>query len=264
MRTAAGIFDVSHMGEIETRGPRRRGFLQHLLSNDVSQDRGRRRAVHGCCAARTAASSTTSSPTGSAPERYLTVTQRRQPRQGPRLVPPQAGGYDVDVDGRRRPTTRCSPSRARSAREIVQAIADARCPGGCRPRRASCSAASALVCGTGYTGEDGVELLLAPGRRAGDLGRAACAAAPCPRGLAARDTLRLEVVLPALRQRPRRGARPDRGRARLGCKEDTGFIGVRRRSRAPVRTARPRSSSPSRSPAPGSPARATRSWAAAR
>src|SRR3954454_23763619 len=36
-RTTAGIFDVSHMGEIGTTGPDAQAFLQHLLSNDVSK-----------------------------------------------------------------------------------------------------------------------------------------------------------------------------------------------------------------------------------
>src|SRR5207247_9427334 len=37
VRTHAGIFDVSHMGEIETSGPDAEPFLQRLLSNDVSK-----------------------------------------------------------------------------------------------------------------------------------------------------------------------------------------------------------------------------------
>src|SRR5437764_561503 len=35
VRRAAGVFDVSHMGQIETRGPQALAFLQRLLSNDV-------------------------------------------------------------------------------------------------------------------------------------------------------------------------------------------------------------------------------------
>src|SRR4051795_5726642 len=35
VRTGAGVFDVSHMGEIETRGRQARDLLQRLLSNDV-------------------------------------------------------------------------------------------------------------------------------------------------------------------------------------------------------------------------------------
>ena len=37
VRTRAGLFDVSHMGEIETSGPQAEAFLQWLLSNDVTK-----------------------------------------------------------------------------------------------------------------------------------------------------------------------------------------------------------------------------------
>src|SRR3954453_13414786 len=37
VRRAAGVFDVSHMGQIETTGPDAETFLQSLLSNDVSR-----------------------------------------------------------------------------------------------------------------------------------------------------------------------------------------------------------------------------------
>jgi aminomethyltransferase len=36
VRTHAGAFDVSHMGEVETEGPGALGFLQRVLSNDVA------------------------------------------------------------------------------------------------------------------------------------------------------------------------------------------------------------------------------------
>ena len=37
VRRAAGIFDVSHMGQIETAGPGAEALLQRLLSNDVTK-----------------------------------------------------------------------------------------------------------------------------------------------------------------------------------------------------------------------------------
>src|SRR5947199_1753245 len=37
VRTKAGLFDVSHMGEIETSGPDAEAFLQRILSNDVTK-----------------------------------------------------------------------------------------------------------------------------------------------------------------------------------------------------------------------------------
>ena len=61
------------MGEIETSGPEAEALLQRLLSNDVPSSRRVGRSTRSC-AARTEASSTTCSPTGSPGGRYLTVT----------------------------------------------------------------------------------------------------------------------------------------------------------------------------------------------
>src|SRR5881227_1594315 len=36
VRRDVGAFDVSHMGQVETRGPEALAFLQRMLSNDVS------------------------------------------------------------------------------------------------------------------------------------------------------------------------------------------------------------------------------------
>src|SRR5690349_1299924 len=37
VRTDAGVFDVSHMGEIEVEGPQAHGLLQSLLANDLDR-----------------------------------------------------------------------------------------------------------------------------------------------------------------------------------------------------------------------------------
>jgi aminomethyltransferase len=37
VRTDAGVFDVSHMGELEVEGPKAEELLQHVLSNDVTK-----------------------------------------------------------------------------------------------------------------------------------------------------------------------------------------------------------------------------------
>ena len=82
-----------------------------------------------------------------------------------------------------------------------------------------------LVCGTGYTGEDGVELLLDPAD-APAVWDALLAAGAVPAGLAARDTLRLEACFHLYGN----DLMPERGPIEAGlgwcCKEDTGFIGA--------------------------------------
>ena len=150
----------------------------------------------------------------------------------------------IDVTDRLRDARRPGPG----AREIVQGLADgplpARMTAGARHRRRR----DALVCGTGYTGEDGVELLLdpadaptsgtrsSPRRRAGRARRARHAA---PGGL-----------LPPLRQRPVEERGPIEAGLGWCCKEDTGFIGADA-VRPRARPGRPRSSSPFKLDRPG-------------
>ena len=85
-----------------------------------------------------------------------------------------------------------------------------------------------------------------------------------PAGLGARDTLRLEVCFHLYGN----DLSVERGPIEAGlgwcCKEDTGFIGARGRGARCARAARARSSSRSPSTVPGSRARATPCWAAAR
>jgi aminomethyltransferase len=84
--------------------------------------------------------------------------------------------------------------------------------------------ARALVCGTGYTGEDGVEILVPPDD-APALWRALREAGVAPCGLGARDTLRLEVCF----HLHGNDIGPDRNPIEAGlgwcCKEETGFAG---------------------------------------
>jgi aminomethyltransferase len=82
-----------------------------------------------------------------------------------------------------------------------------------------------LVCGTGYTGEDGVELLVAP-EHATTIWDAVTAKGAEPAGLGARDTLRLEACFHLYGN----DLSEDRGPIEAGlgwcCKEATGFIGA--------------------------------------
>ena len=59
VRTDAGVFDVSHMGEIEVEGPTARELLQATLSNDVDRLAARPGAVHADHERARAGSSTT-------------------------------------------------------------------------------------------------------------------------------------------------------------------------------------------------------------
>ena len=93
-----------------------------------------------------------------------------------------------------------------------------------------------LVCGTGYTGEDGVELLVEP-EHATTLWDALTADGVAPVGLGARDTLRLEVCFHLYGNDLSEDRDPIEAGLGWCCKEDTGFIGAEpMRRRAPSGT----------------------------
>src|SRR2546430_16581319 len=80
------------------------------------------------------------------------------------------------------------------ARSIVQAVSDAPLPARMSASRRRVAGAEALVCGTGYTGEEGVELLCDPAD-AHPLWDELLRRGATPAGPGARDTLRMEARL---------------------------------------------------------------------
>ena len=139
VRTTAGLFDVSHMGEIETRGPRAADFLQHLLSNDIAKIEPRPARSTRCCAATTAVCSTTCSPTGlhrhGEEQRFLTVVNASNAESDFDWFRRQADGFEgVEV-------TDAPPSYAMLALQGPRGRGDL--SAGCS-RRARCRSASAM------------------------------------------------------------------------------------------------------------------------
>src|SRR5919112_1897932 len=121
VRTGVGVFDVSHMGEVETTGPDAEAFLQHVLSNDVTR----------------------LAPGGA---QYSVLCRE------------DGGGLDDRLHD-----YAMLAVQGPDARGIVAGLADGELPA--RFRTATLTVAGApgvIACGTGYTGEDGVELIIAP------------------------------------------------------------------------------------------------------
>jgi aminomethyltransferase len=222
-RATAGVFDVSHMGEIATEGPDAERYLQHLVSNDVSklQTGGAQYSVL-CREDGGVLDDLFTYRLGA--ESFLTVTNAANHEQDLAWFQRHAEGFDVTV-------TDAAPSYAMlavqgpQAREMVQALADAPLPDRFTCRHRMLRGRRVLVCGTGYTGEDGVELLCDPAD-AGELWDELLRRGAVPAGLAARDTLRLEVNYHLYGN----DLMPTRGPIEAGlgwaCKEDTGFIGA--------------------------------------
>jgi len=111
------------------------------------------------------------------------------------------------------------------ARDVVSRIANGPLPARFRTAQMVVAGRDALVCGTGYTGEDGVEILCAP-EDAPALWDAVVTGGATPVGLGARDTLRLEVCFHLYGNDLMESRGPIEAGLGWCCKEATGFIGA--------------------------------------
>ena len=198
VRSQAGLFDVSHMGEIEVRGPRALAFLQWVTSNDVSclqvwqvqytalmYPQGS--AVDDCLVYRLGedhyllcvnAANTDKDfawmvqhNSTQAEVRNVSAAYAQLALQGPRAEKILAGVTDADL--RRLRYYWCCP--------------------------ATCCGVEGLLSRTGYTGEDGFEFYCPPAeseRVWNELLEAGRSWGLTPAGLGARNTLRLEAAYP--------------------------------------------------------------------
>jgi aminomethyltransferase len=222
VRERCGIFDVSHMGEIETSGLGALTLLQRLLSNDVSAI-----PVGG------AQYSVLCREDGGVlddlftyrleSDRYLTVTNASNHARDLDWFGSHAADFDVEVSDRIDDYAMLAV-QGPLAREIVQAISDAPLPARMTAATRRLSGAEVLVCATGYTGEDGVELLLDP-VDAPVLWDELCRRGAAPAGLGARDTLRLEACFHLYGHDLSLERNPIEAGLGWCCREDTGFVG---------------------------------------
>ena len=188
VRTDAGVFDVSHMGEIDVEGPRAHELLQGLLSNDLDRlEPGR--------------------------AQYTLLTNERGGivddliayRLGTHryLLIVNASNREADFDWLKEREVSGSDVRDVSDEYGLLAVQgpNAIAKLGLPPAssftfaEAEVDGVPAMVNRTGYTGEDGCELLCMS-EDAVELWDAVLERGVVPCGLGARDTLRLEVCYP--------------------------------------------------------------------
>jgi aminomethyltransferase len=222
VRTRAGMFDVSHMGEIETSGPQAEEFLQRLLSNDVTKiaERGAQYSVL-CRDDGGVLDDLFTYRLG--PDRFLTVTNASNHEKDLGWFREHAGDFDVEVTDAHERWAMLAV-QGPEARAAVERISEGELPARMRTSEVSVAGVDCLVCGTGYTGEDGVELLIPP-EGAPAVWDALLEQGVVPAGLGARDTLRLEVCFHLYGNDLSEDRNPIEAGLGWCCKLDTGFIG---------------------------------------
>jgi aminomethyltransferase len=223
VRTHAGMFDVSHMGEVEVEGPAALAFLQRALSNDVAAI-GLDGAQYSCLCNENGGVLDDLFAYRLGGDRYLLVTNSANHDADLAWLGRWSRGFDVsvrDVADRYAMLAVQGPH----ARAIVSGTLGIELPPRMRVATARIGNRPALVCGTGYTGEYGVELLIDPGV-APAIWAELLDAGVVPCGLGARDTLRLEACF----HLHGNDLSPDRNPIEAGlgwcCKEATGFVGA--------------------------------------
>ena len=200
VRAGVGLFDVSHMGRLEIAGADAAALLNAVLSVDARRlgvGRGRYNLVcddeggiiDDCIAYRRGKTRFLVVPNASNTDAVLDRLISAKERGG-------GAGLDIDIRNATAETAMIACQGPR-AQEALQPLADRDLSEilSFRVRAARVNGARSLIARTGYTGEDGFEIIT-PAEDAAALWRALMdnGAAAC--GLGARDVLRLEAGLP--------------------------------------------------------------------
>jgi aminomethyltransferase len=194
VRQACGIFDVSHMTVVDVMGPDATTFLRRLLANDIGKLRQPGQGLYSCMLndAGGVVDDLIAYCTGD--DRYRLVVNAATRTQDLAWLARVADRDDVVL--RHRDDLLMLAVQGPAARELAAPLL----PHGAGDAALALTSFTSLlqddlfVARTGYTGEDGFEVVLPiPAGLALWKGLAAAGAVPC--GLGARDTLRLEAAL---------------------------------------------------------------------
>jgi glycine cleavage system T protein (aminomethyltransferase) len=187
-RSAAVAFDVSHLGTVRVTGADALDRLQAALTNDLHKV-GPGRAQYTHLLAEDDASVLDDIIVWWVDDERFDVMPNASNTE--RVVDALGSGA-VDVTAERAVIALQGPA----ARRLVAAVSpEAAAVGRFHVAHVTIGGADCVVSGTGYTGEDGIEVAI-PAEDAPALWRALLDAGFVPAGLGARDTLRLEAGLP--------------------------------------------------------------------
>jgi glycine cleavage system T protein (aminomethyltransferase) len=197
VRNAAGLFDVSHMGELEVEGPGSLAFLQRVTSNNVGK-LADGQAQYSALPLLNGAPADDVIVYRRGPERFLLVVNATNIEKDLRWLQEQ-GPAQCTVTNRSDDYALIALQGPRSQRVLQPLTAvDLAAVRYYHFTEGDVAGHPATVARTGYTGEDGFEIFVAPDA-APDVWRKLLEAGQegglVPAGLGARDTLRLEAKM---------------------------------------------------------------------
>jgi glycine cleavage system T protein (aminomethyltransferase) len=193
VRRDAGMFDVSHMLAIDVHGAGAREFLRRALANNVDKLREPGRALYSCMLNRAGGVIDDLIAYFFGEDRFrLVVNAGRADADLAWLESLERGAGVAPVIRPRRDLAMLAVQGPHARERVWQALPQARAASEALQPFHGAQLSEMTLARTGYTGEDGFELIL-PAARAQALWRRLldCGVKPC--GLGARDTLRLEA-----------------------------------------------------------------------
>jgi aminomethyltransferase len=197
VRRDAGMFDVSHMTVVDLSGPRTREFLRHLVANSVDKLKSPGKALYTCMLDDNAGVIDDLIVYFLQDDFFRLVVNAATREKDLAWIQKQAKPFDVSVI--ERPELAMIAVQGPNARAKAMSLMDAasrvrvEALGKFAATDARGSAGEQLfVARTGYTGEDGFEIVL-PQEQAAAFWQRLLDAGVAPAGLGARDTLRLEA-----------------------------------------------------------------------
>ncbi len=192
VRRDSGMFDVSHMMVLDAAGNETREFLRYLLANDVDRLDAPGRALYSCMLNDAAGVLDDLIVYRRAEGEYRLVVNAATSEKDLAWMRARAAGFAVEI--RPRPELGMIAIQGPAARAKVLPLLPPELGNRARALKPfhAAEAQGWFAARTGYTGEDGFEVIL-PGDQAAEFWDALAQSGVLPCGLGARDTLRLEA-----------------------------------------------------------------------
>lgn len=192
VRSTCGVFDVSHMGEVDIKGPDALSFVNHIFTNDASA-LADGQAAYGMMTAFDGGTVDDLLVYRRAADDFMLVINASNTEKDISWIKSHANGYDVEINDRCADYGQLAIQGADSERIIKEVLGLDGSDLGFYTFKTL--ADGTILSRTGYTGEDGFEVYSTPASIV-EMWDKLIAAGVVPCGLGCRDTLRFEAGLP--------------------------------------------------------------------
>ena len=194
VRQSAGMFDVSHMTIVDIRGDRAQEFLRYLLANDVTKLKENGKALYTCMLNEDGGVIDDLIVYFFSDSSYRLVVNAATREKDLAWINKHADAFGVTAS--EQAELAMIAVQGPQARELAAACIDVEWRQSALDLKPfyGLEAGELFIARTGYTGEDGWEIVM-PAEEAPIIWDKLLAAGIVPCGLAARDTLRLEAAM---------------------------------------------------------------------